>query len=118
MRSTNLVLFLVLLNAAVGIVAVAAPVDIDPVAGGDQAIEDSASDVENREVNRRGSSELIGSFLGVGSLINSVSNIIFLGPEMFRNLGAPDILISGFEAVLVFVVGFDVAEAVTGRLLS
>lgn len=118
MRSTNLVIFLVLLNVSAGVVATTAPVDVNVLAGGGSEIDDTAESVDNRDVNRRGTSELIGSFLGLGSLIQGIGKIIFLGPEMLRNLGAPGILITGFETVLVFVIGFDIAEAVTGRQLS
>lgn len=118
MRSTNLVIFLVLLNVSAGIVAVAAPVDVDVLTGGDQKIDDTAGEVENRNVSRRGSGELIGSFLGLGTVIQTIGTVIFYGPEMLRNLGAPGLLVSGFEVVLVFVLGFDVAEAITGRQLS
>jgi len=81
MRSTNLVIFLVLLNVSAGIVAVASPVAVDPLVGGDKEIDDTAGDVENRDVSRRGSGELIGSFLGLGSLIQDVGTIIFYGPR-------------------------------------
>jgi hypothetical protein len=118
MRSTNLVIFLVLLNVSAGIVAVASPVDVDPLTGGDQEIDNTAGEVEDRNVSRRGSGELIGSFLGLGGLIRDVGTVIFYGPEMLRNLGAPGLLVSGFEVVLIFVMGFDVAEAITGRRLS
>jgi len=118
MRSTNLVIFLVLLNVSAGIIAAAAPVPVDPLVGGDKEIDDTSGDVEDRNVSRRGSGELIGSFLGLGGLIRDIGTIIFYGPEMLRNLGAPALLITGFETVLVFVVGFDVAEAITGRVLS
>jgi len=118
MRSTNLVIFLVLLNAAAGVVTVAAPGVVNPVVGADDEIADAAGSAEDREVDRRGSTELIGSFLSVGSLIQTIAGIVFAGPEMLRNLGAPDILITGFEVVLVFIIAFDVAEAITGRQLS
>lgn len=118
MRSTNLVIFLVLLNVSAGVVAVAAPVDVDPLVGGQQEIDQTAGDVENRDVSRRGSGELIGSFLGLGGLLRDIGTIIFYGPEMLRNLGAPGLLVTGFETVLIFVLGFDVAEAITGRRLS
>jgi hypothetical protein len=118
MRSTNLVLVLVLLNVSAGIIAVAAPVDVDPLVGGDAEIDDSAGSVEDRDVSRRGSGELIGSFLGLGSLIQDIGTIIFFGPEMLRNLGAPGLIVTGFEVVLVFVLSFDIAEAITGRRLS
>jgi hypothetical protein len=119
MRSTNLVLFLVMLNASAGLVATISPVDVDPVTGGDEQIEQSSTELQdNRTVNRRGSGELIASFLAMTGLINTLGNIIFFGAEMLRNLGTPGILVSGFETVFIFVVAFDVAEAVTGRQLS
>jgi len=118
MRSTNLVIFLILLNVSAGVVAAAAPADVDVLAGGSEEIQDVNESVSDRDVNRRGSGELIGSFLGLGSLIQSIDKIIFAGPEMLRNLGMPSQFVDGFKLVFVFVVAFDVGEAITGRKLS
>jgi hypothetical protein len=118
MRSTNLVLFLVLINAAAGVTAVAAPADVTPTVGGGDEIESASSNVEDRQVDRRGSSELIGSFLALGGLIRTIDNIIFFAPNMFQNLGAPSLVTNGFKGIFLFVVTFDIAEAITGRLLS
>jgi len=118
MRSTNLVLFLILLNAAAGVAAAGLALDVAPSTGASGIIGDTSGDLEDREVNRPASDELIGSFFGVGALIQSIRNIVFFGPEMLRNLGAPPIIINGFQTVLIFIVSFDVAEAVTGRNLS
>jgi len=118
MRSTNIVIFLVLLNVAAGVGATVAPGDVVPATGASGEIDSVADDVQNREVKRPASDELIGSFFGVGALITTIKNVVFFGPEMLRNLGAPGVLVSGFETVLVFVVAFDIAEAVTGRNLS
>jgi hypothetical protein len=118
MRSTNLVIFLVLLNAAAGIAAVGLGLDVTASTGADGVIQTASDDLENREVNRPASDELIGSFFGVGALIQDIRLIIFYGPEMLRGLGAPDIIIDGLQGVIAFVVVFDVAEAISGRILS
>jgi len=118
MRSTNIVLFLVLLNVSVAIVAAAAPVSVTPDVGGDSEISSTQDNIEQRETNRPGSDELVGAFFGLGSLIEQLRNIVFYGPEMFANLGVPRVITTGFQVVVGFVVAFDVAEAITGRILS
>lgn len=118
MRSTNLVIFLALLNVAAGIFAVAAPVNVTVSTGASGEIDATGEALADREISRPASGELIGSFLGLADLIERLRNIIFYGPEMLRALGAPAILVDGFEGVLLFVMLFDVAEAVTGRGLS
>jgi hypothetical protein len=37
---------------------------------------------------------------------------------MLQRLGMPAILVTGFKTAIIFVAGFDLAEAVTGRPLS
>jgi len=118
MRSTNIVLFLVLLNVSVAIVAAAAPVSVTPDVGGDSEISSTQDNIEQRETNRPGSDGLVGAFFGLGSLIEQLRNIVFYGPEMFANLGVPRVITTGFQVVVGFVVAFDVAEAITGRILS
>jgi len=76
MRSTNIIIFLICLNAAAAVVG----------AG-------------------------LGGQLGVEPTVGG-------GPNMFINLGAPSILIDPFKVVLIFVFGFDVAEVLSGRILS
>ena len=118
MRSTNLILFLILLNASAGIVAATGPTNISPSTGGSDIIVRAEGEIIERETNQPSSEEIIGSFFGVGKLIQSVDQILFAGPNMLQTLGMPAILVTGFKTSVIFIVGFDVAEAVTGRPLS
>jgi len=118
MRSTQLVLFLVLLNVGAGIAAAAIPADISPQTGGQNEIDEAENDVEDRDFGRIPGSELVAAFFSVMEMIEDVRGIVFYGPEMLVNLGAPRLLVTGFETVLAFVVAFDIGEVVTGRILS
>jgi hypothetical protein len=118
MRSTNLILFLILLNASAGIVAATGPTNLSPSTGGSDVIVRAQGDVVERETNQPTSEEIIGSFFGLGKLIQAIDDIIFAGPNMLQMLGMPNILVTGFKTSVIFIVGFDVAEAVTGRPLS
>lgn len=118
MRSTQLVLFLVLLNAVAGIAAVALPGPA-PITGGGSEIDQTREEQEKETIGTDlPGSELVSAFFDAGSIIQDLRNIVFLGPEMLKNLGAPAILMDAFQAVVVFVVAFDVIEAITGRRLS
>lgn len=118
MRSTEIVIFLVLLNVATGVVAVAAPTPVNPATGGGGQIDSATGDLENRTTNQPATDEITGSFFGVGAVIQTIDGIIFHGPNMLANLGMPRIFVGGFKTVLTLVVAFDIAEAVTGRVLS
>jgi len=118
MRSTNLVIFLVLLNVGAGITAAVAPVPVSVATGGDDVIGETNNQLSDREVNQPSSGEITGSFFGVGSIIQTIDSILFAGPNMLENLGLPSVIADGFKTVLVLIVSFDVAEAITGRVLS
>jgi hypothetical protein len=117
MRSTNLVIFLVLLNITAGIISVMIP---DTVVFGVQsgAIETANQQLSTATVNQPSADEITGSFLANARLIQTIDNIIFIGPNMLGSLGLPSIFVTGLKSVIGFVVAFDVAEAVTGRLFS
>jgi len=123
MRSTNLVLFLVCLNAAAAVIGVGIGADlgVQPQLGGGGQIDAAQQDVKSQTDNT-GAGALAGTLLGfvtlAGNVLSAVENVVFLAPNMFINLGAPAILITPFKAVLAFVVAFDVAEVLSGRLLS
>mgnify|MGYP000462112902 CR=1 FL=1 len=56
--------------------------------------------------------------LSLLEIVLGIDNIIFIGPNMLGSLGLPSIFVTGLKSVIGFVVAFDVAEAVTGRLFS
>jgi hypothetical protein len=118
MRSTNLILFLILLNASAGIVAATGPTNLSPSAGGSDVIVRAEGEIVERESNQPSSEEIIGSFFGLGKLLQSIDQVLFAGPNMLQRLGMPAILVTGFKTAVIFIAGFDVAEAVTGRKLS
>jgi len=123
MRSTNIIIFLICLNAAAAVVGagLGGQLGVEPTVGGDSKIEDAGADVTNA-TESPSAGALSGTLLGFvkagGSVIGAIDKIVFMGPNMFINLGAPSILIDPFKVVLIFVFGFDVAEVLSGRILS
>lgn len=118
MRSTNIILFLVLLNVAAGITTGIAPGPVGVATGADGTIESASAQLGTQEVNEPQAGEVTGSILNNANVLQTIDDIIFMGPNMLANLGMPLIFASGFKLVLGFVVAFDIAEAVTGREFS
>lgn len=119
MRSTQIVLFLVLLNGAALFVAPLLPADVQPTAGGSDEIETAGQQVNDTSPSgSEGTGVLIGGFNAALSVIESIRTVVFYGPEMLKNLGAPAAIISMAELALLFIVTFDAIEAFTGRQLS
>jgi hypothetical protein len=121
MRSTNIILFLVALNGAAFLVgATLGPAfGIAPQVGGDAQIDSAQGDAdESLQSSRTGVGEFVSATFMVADLVRSIDNIVFAGPNMLINLGAPGILINSFKGILVFVVSIDVAEVLSGRSLT
>jgi len=118
MRSTNIVIFLVLLNATAGFAGVLFPTPLDPALGQDSKIENASSSLSTAEPSEPAAGEVTGSILENAGLIQTIDAIVFAGPNMLGQLGMPGIFVGGFKAVLGFVVAFDVAEVVSGREFS
>jgi len=118
MRSTNLILFLVLLNVAAGVTTAVAPGPVAVATGADAEIQGANDALGDRSVTQPSADEVTGALFGNAGIIETIDNILFLGPNMLQNLGTPAILVGGFKTVLGFVVAFDIAEAITGRQFS
>ena len=118
MRSTQIVLFLVLMNGAAVALVPMLPGDVTPATGGGDEIDDAARQADSSAISRLPGSELIAGFFRAAGIIEDIRNVVFYGPEMLRNIGAPGALVSLFEIGIVFIVSFDVIEALTGRRLS
>jgi len=121
MRSTNILIILVALNASavlVGAIGLGADAGYEPTVGGNEQIEqanETAGDVE-------GSAGVIDSFVGavlgaVGQLI-SIFDVVVAGPAMLANLGVPAPLVALVSAPLYIVVGIDLLEVISGRNLT
>ena len=119
MRSTNIVLFLLLLNFSAAIVAGAGIAEIDPTTGQDDVLLTTYNDsIADRQQQQPAQEELIGSFFDSGNFIRDLDNIIFGGLNMLVNLGMPAIFATGAKTFIGFIVFIDAVEATTGRRLS
>jgi len=119
MRTPQIVLMLVLINGAAFGIGAISPVDVTPTAGDSGEIDEASSEIEQSNPGSTGGTGvLVGGFSAAMSAIDSIRNVVFYGPEMLINLGAPGSVIGILEGSLVFVVGYDVLQAFTGRQFS
>jgi len=119
MRSTNIVLFLLLLSFSTQIVAGAGMASIEPTAGNEDIILTSYNEsIADREQAQPAQEELIGSFFDSGDFIRDIDTIIFGGLNMLVNLGMPSIFATGAKTFVGFIIFIDAVEATTGRRLS
>jgi len=120
MRSTQLVIFLVLLNTMTFAAAtvIGGDIGLRPHTGGSGVISDSQEDVRDITGQQSGIDEFIGSQLLGVTVLSRIYETIFFGPEMLKNIGVPAVITDGFVAVLTFVFAFDIAEFLRGGKLS
>jgi hypothetical protein len=119
MRSTNIVLFLLLLNLFAGVMGAAGLVDVEvEVPGGDQIELVENTSVVERSQDQPSADEVTGGFLDAGRFIREMRIILGTGPAMLATLGVPRILTDGLFVVLGFVLIYDAFEAFTGREMS
>jgi hypothetical protein len=116
--STQIVIFLICLNAAAGLLAasgVAADLGIQPNVGSDDRIaatEEAAGSVNPSE---GGSGTLFSAFTGGAEVIASAVTLVFYGPVMLSKIGIPLWMSTFLFAPAIFVTGLDVLFALTGR---
>lgn len=118
MRSTNIILFLVLLNVGAGVTTAIAPGPVSVATGADGTIEGASAELGDGSVNEPQAGEVTGSILNNANILQTIDGILFAGPDMLVNLGMPTVFRDGFFLILGFVVAFDIAEALTGREFS
>lgn len=118
MRSTNLVIFLVLLNVTAGFAGVLFAGAISPDTGADAEIQTARDSLSENKNDQPSADEVTGSILGNAGVLQQIQTILFAGPEMLKALGMPALFTDGFKVVFGFVIAFDIAEALSGRLFS
>jgi hypothetical protein len=121
MRSTNIVIFLVALNAAAFVIGstLGPAFGLQPSVGGGGQIEQVEEDSrEQFESSRTGVGEFVSATFMATEFVQSIDDVVFAGPNMLISLGAPSILITPFKGLLVLIVGIDIAEVLSGRVLS
>jgi len=100
MRSTNIILFLVLLNVAAGVTTAIAPGPVSVATGADAKIQGASSELGNGSVNEPQAGEVTGSILNNANILQTIDDVIFMGPNMLVNLGMPSIFKDGLLLVL------------------
>jgi hypothetical protein len=121
MRSTNIILFLVAINAAAVVVggALGPQFGVAPQTGGEGVIDQQADQADEQFQSSRGAvDEFVSATFMASNFVRSIDDIVFAGPNMLLSLGAPGLLINPFKVIVVFVVAIDIAEVLSGRILS
>jgi hypothetical protein len=121
MRSTNIIIFLIALNAAALVIgsALGPAFGLQPNVGGDGTIDSVTDDSrESFQSSRTGVGEFVSATFMVADFLRQIDQIVFAGPNMLMSLGAPSILIDPFKGLVAVIVAIDVAEVLSGRVLS
>jgi len=121
MRSTNIVIFLACLNAAALVISagLGPAFGIQPQIGGDQELQ--TAEQEGREQfqsSRGGVGEFVTATFMAVEFIGTIGSLVRAGPNMLISLGAPALLIRPFEAIVFIIISIDIAEVLSGRVLS
>jgi hypothetical protein len=120
MRSTNIVIFLILLNSMAAVVGAVVP-GVAPAPGGGAEINGTTSDArDNLEPNRQGGgvASFIGGVISAFEFLGQIQSIVFLGPTMLENIGVPAVLTGAFKLVVTAIVAIDLAELLAQYSLS
>jgi len=122
MRPSILILmFLILMNATVGLLGAAGVYEaagVQPSIQTDGSIEDTKqnlSDVSPETGSGGVPGSFVGAVTGLASSVVPVITSIFAAPLMFRSLGVPDIIVGFVFSPLYLIVGVDVINFITGR---
>jgi len=116
--STRIVIFLVLLNAAAGVMVqsgVANDWGISPTPGGGEAIEEANQTASEIKGSGGFGDTLFGAFAGAANAFGDIFGAATAGPTMLSNLGIPGWLVGFVFAPLYILIGIDLVFILTGR---
>jgi len=118
MRSTNVLVFLVLLNSA-AIFAAQLPVTGDlgyqPTVGGGEEIEQAQSAGQQIQSDRSSLDQFVGGIIAAAQTLTTMFAVVVAGPLMLTNLGVPAALVTFVAAPLYIFVGLDLLQVLSGR---
>jgi hypothetical protein len=118
LRSTNIVVLLVLLNASavfVGALPVTEEVGYQPAVGGDDAINEAQETGDQIQSDRSSLDQFVGGIIAAASTIATILSVVVAGPQMLINLGAPSVLVTFIAAPLYILVALDLLQVLSGR---
>lgn len=122
MRSTNILIFLVALNASavvVGAAGVSDSIGYSPGIGGDDQIEQANSSLDTVNTEKAsGLDTFVGAVISAASTLIDVFGVVIAGPAMMINLGVPRFIVVPLAAPLYLLVGIDILQILSGRDLT
>ncbi|MFD1515695.1 hypothetical protein [Halomarina rubra] len=121
MRSTNIMVFLVMLNAAAGLVTatgIGPAIGANPTVGGDQQIDQAEDEARSIASDRSALDNFVNGVISAATTLVTIFGIVIAAPLMFSNLGVPAVLVTFLFAPLYLFVGLDILQVISGRILS
>jgi hypothetical protein len=118
LRSTNVLVVLVLLNAAAvfaGTLPVTDDLGYQPTVGGDAEIQEATDAGKEIQSERSSLDQFVGGIIAAASTITAMLGVVVAGPQMLINLGAPAALVTFVAAPLYIYVGLDLLQVLSGR---
>lgn len=120
-RTANLVIFLILLNAAAGFLVASGwteDVGVTPEPGGDEHVENTTNASQNVKPSGGLLGTLFALFNSVTKSFQAMIGIVFAGPLLLANLGIPNWVLGFFFAPLYFIVALDIIYLLVGRRIG
>jgi len=118
MRSTNILVFLIVLNASatfVGVLPVAGDLGYQPTVGGGEAVAEAQDAGQQIQSERSSLDQFVGGIIAAAETLTTMLGVVVAGPRMLINLGAPAALVTLLAAPLYIVVGLDLLQILSGR---
>jgi hypothetical protein len=118
MRSTNILIILVLLNSSavlVGTLPVSGDLGYQPSIGGSEEITKAQSAGQEIKSERSSLDQFVGGIIAAASTISTMLGVVVAGPRMLINLGAPAALVTFLAAPMYVIVGLDLLQILSGR---
>jgi|APHM01.1.fsa_nt_gi hypothetical protein len=117
LRTTNIIVFLVCLNSAAALMGATGFADVGaaPEIGGGEEIQDAQDRSEQISTDRSALDQFVNGLVQAGQSLSVIFEIATAGPDMFRNLGVPDVLVTFIAAPLYILVGLDILQVLSGR---
>jgi hypothetical protein len=120
MRSTNIVVFLVLVNSAAVLVGSVGIADVGaaPEIGQDNTIQSAQDEAFRITTERSALDAFISGIIAAAGSVQTVFEVAVAGPLMLANLGVPGPVVTFLTAPLYIIVALDILQVLSGRSLS
>ena len=121
MRSTNILIILIALNASaalIGASGLGAALGYQPTVGGDDVIDDAEDDAGEIDAERSAIDTFVSGVITAAQTLLSMFSVVIAGPRMLINLGAPTSIVTFVSAPLYILVSIDILEVISGRNIT